>query len=331
MLESIRSPESIRNKIRKIIDSFNIAHQQMIGTGAGTVGLEHDKFQDYIVDDVCRYYFELLPLMKDRPNVMPWFTNHGTEKDESTSEELSSDEEESIVELEDNSSSNNTKEDDVEIEVTKVTNDSSGSGASTRRSSYDSTLDLFHSNNSTHDENDSSSDNSVMKTSKNSRGNKSVNNSTIANKNGSKKAVSINSSASSTTKGKNKKLSPLNAKQLKKNLFKERNNQINNKKRRGKTNITPENDEHEFFVEQRNIKMKFELEKHNDLKIQHDEKMELEKKKYKMHEQEMSIRLDNEKNKRILSKVEIFKARLEFKKQDPTISDEFLDLHFPLT
>ncbi len=203
---------------------------------------------------------------------------------------------------------------DVEVEVTKVTNDSSATRTNIHHSSYNSTLDIINTTNSTNDEDLISPQSSITNTSKNSRSKISYDNSTVANKSASKNTVLTNSSVSSTTKINNPtKLSPLNAKQMKKNLFKERNNQINNKKRRGKTQHTPENDEREFFVEQRNIKMKFELEKHNDLKIQHDEKMELEKKKYKMHEQEISIRLDNEKNKRILSKVEIFKARLEFK------------------
>jgi hypothetical protein len=300
----------------------------MIGTGAGTVGLEHQKFQDYIVDDVCRYYFELLPIMKDRPNVLPWFTNHGTEKDDTDDDESSSGEE-SIVEIEERSSSMLNESD---VEVTKVTNNRN---TSARKTSYDSTLDSFNNNTNSVDDDDCSySEMSIGKNSKQSRSRISSDSVSFEKNTGSKKTVSINSSVSSSTKNTTRKLSPLNAKQMKKNIFKERNNQINSKKRRGKASIngsTPENEEREFFVQQRNIKMKFELEKHKDLKVQHDEKMELEKKKYKMHEQEMNIRLDNEKNKRILSKVEIFKARLEFKRQDPNISEEFLDLHFPMT
>jgi hypothetical protein len=45
---------------------------------------------------------------------------------------------------------------------------------------------------------------------------------------------------------------------------------------------------------------------------------------------EMNIRMDNEKSKKTLSNIEIFKARLEFKKQDPNIDDEFLDKYFAL-
>jgi hypothetical protein len=84
------------------------------------------------------------------------------------------------------------------------------------------------------------------------------------------------------------------------------------------------------MVEQRKIKMKFELEKYNQSKVEHSEKMEIEKKRLEMETEEMKLQIADTKNKLILNRVEIFKARLAFKEKDPTISEEFLDIHFPL-
>jgi hypothetical protein len=53
----------------------------MEGTGRGTKGVEHANFQNYVVTNVCRYYFELLPVLKDRPNMKPWYINHSKQVD----------------------------------------------------------------------------------------------------------------------------------------------------------------------------------------------------------------------------------------------------------
>jgi hypothetical protein len=296
----------------------------MTTTGAGTVGAEHLKFQDYIIDNVCRYYFELLPIMKDRPNVLPWFTNHGQEKSDSSSDE-SDDEEESVF--------NSDVDSEPEIIITKVNKTKKKSKDNTYKKSFASTLENFNSI-ETVDDLMSLSSQSQKQTSKNDTTTRVSKDST--SRNSSKDKTKRNSSSSSKDRRKypSDSISPVQAKELKKNMFKERNNQINVKKRRGKAALSataPDTNERDFFIEQRSIKMKFDLEVHNDLKVQHHEKMKLEKLKYEMQEKEMNMRLENEKSKKILSKVEIFKARMEFKKQDPNISDEFLDQHFPLT
>jgi hypothetical protein len=296
----------------------------MTTTGAGTVGAEHEKFQDYIIDNVCRYYFELLPIMKDRPNVLPWFTNHGQEKSDTSSDE-SEDDEESVF--------NSDVDSEPEVMITKVNRTKKKSKDNTYKKSFASTLEHFNSIEAV-DDSISLSSQSQKQASRNDTTTRVSKDST--SRNSSKETSKRSSSSSSKDRRKypSDSISPIQAKELKKNLFKERNNQINVKKRRGKAALSataPDTNEREFFIEQRSIKMKFDLEVHNDLKVQHDEKMKLEKLKYEMQEKEMNMRLENEKNKKILSKVEIFKARMEFKKQEPNISDEFLDLHFPLT
>jgi hypothetical protein len=156
---------------------------------------------------------------------------------------------------------------------------------------------------------------------------------TITQSSSSSDCELVERSSSSTSKGNSSdKLSPLQAKELKKNVFLSRSRQINPKKRRGKTpdTIGIEDEDKEFMVEQRKLKMKFDLDRHNDLKKQHIDLMRIEKEKLDLQKLEMNIRMDNEKSKKTLSNIETFKARLEFKKQDPTIDDEFLDKYFAL-
>jgi hypothetical protein len=58
--------------------------------------------------------------------------------------------------------------------------------------------------------------------------------------------------------------------------------------------------------------------------------MAIEKKHLEMKTEEMKLRIVDTKHKLILKRVEIFKARLAFKQQVLNISEEFLDVHFPL-
>jgi Cu2+-containing amine oxidase len=139
--------------------------------------------------------------------------------------------------------------------------------------------------------------------------------------------------STSTSKDNNSdKLSPLQAKELKRNVLMSKDRQINVKKRRGKatTKIRLEEGDKEFMIEQRKLKMKFDLDCHNDLKKQHMDMMNIKKQKLDLQKLEMNICMDNEKSKKTFSNIEIFKARLEFKQQDPTINNKFLDQYFSL-
>jgi hypothetical protein len=246
----------------------------MEGTGRGTKGVEHANFQNYVVTDICRYYFELLPVLKDRPNMKPWYTNHDSAFNRNTDEKEDGDNDGLCSESEESTSSDH-------ITIVNVTNESNNTSETT-----------------------STSESEVIE----------------------------KSSSSSSNQNKTDKLSPLQAKELKRNVFMSRDRQINPKKRRGKTGTTAgmDDEDKQFMVDQRKLKMKFDLDCHNDLKMQHLDMIKIEKEKLEIQKREMSIRIDNEKNKKTLSNIEIFKARLEFKKQDPTITDEFLDQYFSM-
>lgn len=72
---SDRSSESIRSKIIRVMQSYKEASERMNMTGNGLEGIQYTSFQEYIVKSVCKYFFELDPILKDRPNVTPWATN----------------------------------------------------------------------------------------------------------------------------------------------------------------------------------------------------------------------------------------------------------------
>jgi hypothetical protein len=288
------------------MESFKVASERMANTGAGLEGLEYERFQDYIVHKVCRYYFELLPILQDRPNVTLWYTNYD---DDSSTKSVSM----RMGRISSSRDINLSSSDgDSELGIEEVTvvhvkkghkdvEDKDANAISTECSS--SSSDTVMNKSSTDTDNSKDLDNNANKRKK------------------------------TTMKSKeNTKLSPIMAKQFKKNLFKDKTRQINAKKKRNKNKVDDESDEeeHEYMVEQRKIKMKFELEKYNQSKVEHSEKMEIEKKRLEMETKEMKLRIADTKNKLILNRVEIFKARLAFKEKDPTISEEFLDIHFPL-
>ena len=91
------------------MSQYKEAHEKMKNTGSGLEGFHFANFQDYIVKNVCKYYFELDPVLKDRPNVYPWVTNedeYNPESDEENTKEkdhrmsivLSSDEDDNSME-----------------------------------------------------------------------------------------------------------------------------------------------------------------------------------------------------------------------------------------
>jgi hypothetical protein len=75
----VRTPQSIRNKIVRIIKSYNTAQFRLNTTGAGMVGIEYTDFEEEVVQKHCIYYRELKPILAERPNVTPWATNFDTD------------------------------------------------------------------------------------------------------------------------------------------------------------------------------------------------------------------------------------------------------------
>ena len=53
-------------------------------SGNGLGGFGFTSFQEYIVRNVCKYYFALDPILKDRSNIRAWFTNEDEENGNTT-------------------------------------------------------------------------------------------------------------------------------------------------------------------------------------------------------------------------------------------------------
>jgi hypothetical protein len=90
MSGSVRTTEAIRYKINKILESYKIAKERFNNTGAGLEGIAFNKFQDYVYTKICKYYEQLDPVMKNRPNVYPVYTNSSDVEDEEDSIVMSS-------------------------------------------------------------------------------------------------------------------------------------------------------------------------------------------------------------------------------------------------
>ena len=61
------------------MQSYKDASERMTRMGNLLEGFHYTSFQENIVRDICRHYFILQPILKDRPNVTLWFTNKDDE------------------------------------------------------------------------------------------------------------------------------------------------------------------------------------------------------------------------------------------------------------
>ena len=52
-------------------------------TGSGLHGIELSTLQEWVVNNICKYYYELDPVLRDRPNVRPCYTNEDVNQDSS--------------------------------------------------------------------------------------------------------------------------------------------------------------------------------------------------------------------------------------------------------
>ena len=55
--------------------SYKEGNERMSQTGVGMDGIELSTYQQWVTNNVCKYYFELDSVLRDRPNVRPWATN----------------------------------------------------------------------------------------------------------------------------------------------------------------------------------------------------------------------------------------------------------------
>jgi hypothetical protein len=77
-------------------DAIDIVNQ----SGGGLDTLQQNSFKEFITNNICKYYYEIDSVLKDRPNVRPWYTNKDRciEIDDSNDSSDSDDSIESFVE-----------------------------------------------------------------------------------------------------------------------------------------------------------------------------------------------------------------------------------------
>jgi hypothetical protein len=66
---------------------YKEAKERIANTGAGLEGTEFKKFQDYIHAKVCKWYSTLDPILKNRPNIYPVWTNQDESDNDSVAVE----------------------------------------------------------------------------------------------------------------------------------------------------------------------------------------------------------------------------------------------------
>ena len=324
--------------------SYKEASERMNRTGNGLEGFQFTSFQEYVVRNVCRYYFDLEPILKDRPNVTPWFTNEDDSDDETedTTERdhdrnvraviLSSDDESasSLTECSNKTRDVVSNEETSEERSRSATTTTSEVG---RQSTAGSKYDGEYSSDSDHT---LSTTNNTSNVSNMSDDTSSIN---IGSRQLKKKDKVIKSPKRKSTKQNSNKYTPMEAKKMQKTLLlKNRKKSIvkKNDKHRSSTYANLDNDERDLLVETRKSKMIFEKEKHMDMKRLENEKMNIERERLNMEKDTIKLRHEHmmtqnnlERSKIALLRLEMFKERQEIKKKYPEVTEEMLNEQFP--
>jgi hypothetical protein len=298
---------------------YKEANERMNNTGDGLEGIEFVNFQDYIVNNICKYYFLLDPVLKERPNVRPWFTNEDMSNDIEfdTAIELSSSDDESMASKENYF---NTCNEDDSIALRIMQEDTRAKGSDDEYISPDSNIT-----------NPSPSSNHNFSTPTNVSGYSSR--STFDSPTGSARNVVASiiqptpRMSTGIDKSSKTKMSPMQAKNYQKELLKKKKKTIVKKKNKKET----VNEDHEFIKEGRDAKMKFEKDKYDYMKNIESEKLRIDQVRLKMEQDGIEIKQQQEKSRSVLLRLQIFRERQELKKQYPDLTDDYLEATFPYT
>ena len=321
------------------MSSYKEANERLNQTGGGFDGIELTTFHEWIVKNVCKYYFELDSVLKDRPNVKPWFTNEDDFIDEGEDEEKDNRNNMSIDSVNDDDSLEslgeefNTFNSEIEVEdrvdTTVIDPDTSGNDEY-EKETRESSSTLLSTNRDRRNLSLLSDDS------------ESISMDTATNMSTSDECDTPTSSSSKKKrKGSllgRRKLTPIEAKSLQKSYIKKKNKSIANRK--GSDIIskftTMDEDDRQRIMETKNEKMTFERERHSDLKRFESQKLLIEKERLEMEKVNMLMRKDQmlvqtnlEKSRIILLKLEMLKAREGIKKEFPNVTEEYLNTTFP--
>jgi hypothetical protein len=309
---SERSTESIKNKITRIMSQYKEANERMNNTGDGLEGIEYSNFQEYIVNNVCKYYFLLDPVLKNRPNVRPWVTNESPMVDTSL---LSSSDDESMIsdssiEEKDDNHKSNEEMLDAMINQNSTDDEYKYSGSTVVYKSDTTSNKYLSSTSNTTDSNTNARDDSSLSS--------KVTHKVVTPKRNTKKAVPKKVVAKV-------KMSPIEARKK----LKSRKKTIAKKKNGSSSGTNLDNDERDMIIETRERKIKLETDKLNYMKSVESEKLRIDNERLKMEMQGMKVKDKQEQGILILQRFNIFKQRQEIKRQYPDMTDEYLEQTFP--
>ena len=317
--------------------SYKEGHERLSQTGGGMDGIELITFQEWVTTNICKYYFELDAVLKDRPNVKPWYTNEdvsGTEDNDVEEEDSegnmsisSTNDHESLTYIEQEF---NTYDSDTEVETTDIspgTNDIELTHEYETITNNSRPFDL--------------SNHSRTNFSPTSDGNRSITMMSPSNTSSDEYATPTSSTPENKRKGNQlvtRNLSPIEARTMQRNLKKKKNRTIAKKKSKCSSSkfTTMDDEDREIMVETRNARMSFDRERHSDLQLIESQKLTIEKERLQMEKDNLSMRKDHvlaqtslEKNRIVLLKLEMFKTRQGIKKEYPEVTEEYLNTNFP--
>ena len=92
----------------------------------------------------------------------------------------------------------------------------------------------------------------------------------------------------------------------------------------------------DLIVETRDAKMQFEIRRHDEMKDIEAQKLKIEKERLQMDRDNNVIKQDHifaqtklENSKIVLLRMEMFKERQRIKKENPELTEDYLDKYFP--
>ena len=306
--------------------SYKEGNERMNQTGGGMDGPELSTLQEWVTKNVCRYYFELDSVLKDRPNVRAWYTNEDKESSNVCT----------IVETDNNISIDDSDDDDM-IEAGGIVDLSTDTMDTPRKGSDDDSDDEYEDNRNT-SINLMSNNIDQFSLSSPTEDNDSFNLKPIENS-----SDECTSSSAKVSKKKRKerqpfvrKLTPIEAKGIQRNMMKKKKSIA----RRSVSMLSPkvftmDNEDRDLIKETALAKMTFDNQRHTDLKNIESEKLRIESDRLEMERSTLHMRKEQisaqtclEKSRIVLLKLEMFKTREGIKKEYPNVTDEYLNTHF---
>jgi hypothetical protein len=141
-------------------------------------------------------------------------------------------------------------------------------------------------------------------------------------------------------------VSPIVAKDIQRKLLQRHKKQIHEKNRKSKLSglFNSDVEEKDFLLKSRESKIFYEEQRHNEMKKFQENKISIDTKRCEINEKCFKMEIDNaelnrerikaqtklDEQKRLLVKLEMFKLRQALKKDDPEVTDEYLDQYFAM-